>query len=58
MRPTKRVGGKLEVDALTLLSVKVDSLTQSLDHMNVNVNSSVPPPCKICGSIKHVTLNC
>jgi len=27
----KRVGGKLEVDALTLLSAKVDTLTQRLD---------------------------
>ena len=33
----KRVGGKLEVDALTLLSAKVDAMTQRLDRMNVNV---------------------
>ena len=27
--------------------------------MNVNVvNSSAPPPCEICGSIDHLTLNC
>ena len=33
-------------------------MTQRLDQMNVNaVNSSVPSPCEICGSIKHVTLN-
>jgi len=54
----KRVGGKLEVDALTLLSAKVDALTQRLDCMNVNaINSSVPPSCEICGSIEHLTLN-
>jgi len=55
----KWVRGKLEVDALTLLSAKVDAMTQRLDCMNVNVvNSSAPPPCEICYSIEHVTLNC
>ena len=54
----KRFGGKLEVDALTLLSAKVDTMTQSLDRINVNaVNSSAPSPCEICGSTEHVTLN-
>jgi len=39
-------GGKLEVDALTLLSAKVKAMTQKLDRMNINVaNSSAPPPC-------------
>jgi len=55
----KRVGGKLEVDTLTLLAAKVDAMTQRLDRMNVNVvNSSVPPSCEICGSVDHLTLNC
>jgi len=55
----KRVGGKLEVDRLTLLSAKVDAMTQRFDRMNVNdVNSSAPSPCEICSSIEHVTLNC
>jgi len=59
MRLTKRVGGKLELDALTFLSTKVDAMTQRLDRMNINaVNSSAFLPCEICGSIKHVTLNC
>jgi len=54
---SKRVGGKLEVDALTLRSA-VDAMTQRLDRMNVNVvNSSALPPCEICGSIEHITLN-
>ena len=53
------VGGKLEVDALTLLFAKVNAMTQRLDRMNVNaVNSSAPSPCEICGSIEHVALNC
>jgi len=34
-------------------------MIQRLDGMNVNaVNSSAPPPCEICGSIDHLTLNC
>jgi len=55
----KRVGGKSEVDALTLLSVKVDAMTQRLDRMNINaVNSSAPSLCEIFDSIEHVTLTC
>jgi len=55
----KRIGGKLEVNALTLLSTKVDAMTQRLDQMNVSVvNSSAPSPCEIRGSVEHVTLNC
>jgi len=48
----KRVGRKLKVDALTLLSVKIHAVTQRLDQMNVTaVNSSAPFPCEICGSV-------
>jgi len=54
----KRVGGKLEINAITLLSAKVDAMTHRLDQMNVNaVNYSALPPCKICGSIEHMTPN-
>jgi len=54
----KRVGGKHEVDAINLLSAKVDAMTHRLDQMNVNaVNSNAPPPCEICGSIEHINLN-
>jgi len=42
-----------------MLFAKVDAMTQRLDCINVNiVNSNAPLPCKICGSIKHLTLNC
>jgi len=55
----KWVGGKLEVNALTLLSAKVDAMTQKLGCINVNaVNSSTPTPCEICSSIEHVTSIC
>jgi len=52
------VGGKLEVDAFTLLSAKVDVMTKRLDQLNVNsVNSSAPSPCEICSSIEHISLH-
>ena len=56
----KRVGGKYEVDALTLLTVKMDAMTQKLDRLNVNaVNSCAPShSCGRCGSIDHVIEIC
>jgi len=43
-----RFGGKLEIDALTLLSTELDVMSQRLDPLNVNaVSSSSPPPCEI-----------
>ena len=52
---SKWVGGKLEIDALTLLSAKINATNQRLDHMNVkSVNSNVPPPCEICDSIERL----
>ena len=57
---SKRVGGKFDVDALTLLATKMDAMTQKLDRLNVNaVNSCTPSPiCDRCGSHDHVTENC
>ena len=53
------IGGKLDVDAFTLISAKVDAMTKRLDQMNVNaMNSSAPFPYGICGSIEHIFLNC
>jgi len=53
------VGGKLEVDAVTLLSAKVDAMTKRLEQMNVNVvNSSAPYPCEIYGLIENISLHC
>ena len=56
----KRVRGKLKVNAVTLLSAKVDAMTQRLGHLNVNVvGSNAPSPsCEICGSVDHLTTNC
>jgi len=56
----KRVGGKCDIDAVTLLTAKMDAMTQKLDKLNVNtVNSCVPfPLCDRCGSLEHLTENC
>jgi len=54
----KLVGGKLEINTLTLLSAKVDAMSHRLDQMNVSaVNSSAPSACETYGSIEHITLN-
>jgi len=45
---SKRVGGKYDIDALTLLIIKMDAMTQKIDKLNVNVvNSCAPSPCVI-----------
>ena len=56
----KRVGGKYDVDALTLLTAKMDAMTQKLNKLNDNaVNSCAPSPlCDRCGALDHVTENC
>ena len=44
----KRVGGKYDIDALTLLTAKMDAMTQKLDKLNVHaVNSCAPSACVI-----------
>jgi len=55
----KRVGGKYDIDSLTLLTAKMDAMTQKLDKLNVNaVNSCTPSPlCDRCGSLEHVSEN-
>ena len=56
----KLVGGKYDIDALTLLTEKMDAMTQKLNKLNVNaVNSYAPSPCcDRCGSLDHSTKNC
>jgi len=36
----KRVGGKYELDAITLLTAKMDAVTQKLDKLNVHAVDS------------------
>jgi len=56
----KRVGGKLELDAIALLNTQVDAVSQRLERLKVNVTSSNVPSlsCEICGSVNHLTVNC
>jgi len=56
----KRVGGKLELDAIFILSAKVDAMSQRLERLNVNsISSTTPSPsCEICRSIDHLIVNC
>ena len=56
----KKVEGKYEIDALTLLTAKMDAMTLKLDKLNVHaVNSCAPSPlCDKCGSLEHVSENC
>jgi len=50
--PSKKVGGKFDVDTLTVLTAKMDAITQRLECLNINaINACVPsPPCDHCGS--------
>ena len=56
----KRVGGKFDVDTLTLLTAKMDLMTQRLDHLNVNAVDACPLSltCDRYGSFNHVTMHC
>ena len=56
----KRVGGKYKIDGGTLLTAKMDAMTQKLDKLNVNAVSSCAPSslCDKCGSLEHVSENC
>jgi len=55
----KRVGGKLELDAVYMLSAKVDAMYRKLDWLNVNSTSSSTPSstCEIYASVDHLTVN-
>jgi len=57
---SKWVGGKLELDAIFMLSAKVDAVSQKLEGLNVNsVGSSTPSPsCDLCGSVDHLNVHC
>ena len=52
----KRVGGKYDIDALALLTAKMNAMTQKLDKLNVNVVNScvISPSYDRCGSLDYV----
>ena len=49
----KRVGGKLELDAISILFAKVDAMSQRLERLNINSISSSThsPSCKYVGQL-------
>jgi len=51
-------GGKLELNAISILSSKVDAMSQKLEGPNVNSVSTPSPSCDICGSVDHLTVHC
>ena len=59
-RQQKRVGCKFDVNALTLLTTKMDAMTQRLECLNVNVVNAraASPTCDCCGSFDHLAVNC
>ena len=56
----KRVGGKFDVEALTLLTAKMNAMTQKLDRLSVNAMNScaLSSTCDRCGLLDHETVNC
>jgi len=59
-QPKRRVRGKYDIDAITLVSAKKNAMTQKLDRLNVSVVNSCAssPSCDRCGSLDHVIENC
>jgi len=55
----KWVGGKLELNDISMLSSKGDTTSQQLGHLNVNSISSSTPSLSydICRSVDHVTMH-
>ena len=54
----KEVRGKLQLDAISTLSSKVDAMSQKLECLNVNDVSAPSPSCDTCGSASHLTVHC
>jgi len=56
----KRVWDKLELDAISMFSAKVDAMSQMLQRLNVNsIHLSTPSlSCGSCGCVDDLTVNC
>jgi len=55
----KRVRGKLELDGISMLSLKVDAMSQRSERLHVNsISLSTPSSsCQICRFVDHSTMN-
>jgi len=58
--PNPNGSSKLELDDVSILSSKVDAMSQKLERLNVNsVSSSTPSlSCDIYGSVDHLIVHC
>lgn len=55
---SKRMGGKYDVDAISLLNAKLDTLSQNFDLTNFNAVGTSCVACKICESSDYVAIEC
>jgi len=55
----KKVGGKLELDVISVFFAKLDVMSQKLERLNVNFisSSTSSPSCEIYESVDHLTIN-
>ena len=58
-RAIPKKAGSFEVDSLTMLNAKLDSLSKRIDKMSVNIVSTSPLSsfCKLCQG-RHPTFEC
>ncbi|XP_021773638.1 uncharacterized protein LOC110737614 [Chenopodium quinoa] len=57
-RNSVKIGGKLDVDALTLLNSFVQALTSNFDRFQARTSTSSPKICQLCNVEGHITPNC
>ena len=59
-RTAPKQGGRLEVDAITALSAKLDAMTKKIEGLSTNAvnTNNVDAPCEICGVSGHGPLEC
>jgi len=56
----KQVGAKLELDATSMLSSKVNAMSQKLERLNVNFvsSSTLSSSCDMYALVYHLTVHC
>ncbi|XP_021767047.1 uncharacterized protein LOC110731505 [Chenopodium quinoa] len=57
-RNSVKKGGKLDVDALTLLTSSMQELTSKFDRLQAGTSTSSPETCQMCNVQGHIAPNC
>ncbi|XP_021751640.1 uncharacterized protein LOC110717296 [Chenopodium quinoa] len=57
-RHSVKKGGKLDVEALTLLTSSVQELTSKFDRLQAGTSTSLPETCQMCNVQGHIAPNC